>query len=388
MKQHFTFSFLCRLGATFALGAALSGCSGMDFGGGGGNTSSGGRTIGNGSVKVALILPLTGSASSVGQAMYRSAELAHSIRPNADIQILVKDDGSSAEKARAVTQNAISEGAEIVIGPLMANQTLAVGEAARAGGRSVISFSTDSSVASSGVYVMGFLPQSEVAEIISYAAAKGKKSIAALIPQTPYGDIAEAALLETASQKGIRVAVVERYAPRQSLNAVQKILPVITGDGAEADALFIPDGGADLNQINSALQNGRFNPAKIKVLGTSVWLNSSVFNLPVFQGAWFSAPDRSGFSSFAARYREKYGSEPPRVASLSYDAVSLVAALVQTQGSQRFSPAVLTSEVGFAGADGVFRFRSDGTNNRVFTIYEAQAGSSKVIRAAPKRFSR
>ena len=44
-----------------------------------------------------------------------------------------------------------------------------------------------------------------------------------------------------------------------------------------------------------------------------------------------------GFRNFSARYRGRYGQDPVRTASLSYDAVALVAALVKTQGQQRFS---------------------------------------------------
>ena len=57
-----------------------------------------------------------------------------------------------------------------------------------------------------------------------------------------------------------------------------------------------------------------------------------------------------------------------RTATLAYDAVALVAALVKTQGPQRFTEEVLTNASGFAGIDGVFRFRPDGTNQRGLAV--------------------
>ena len=57
-----------------------------------------------------------------------------------------------------------------------------------------------------------------------------------------------------------------------------------------------------------------------------------------------------------------------RTASLAYDAVALVAALVKTQGKQRFSETVLTNSSGFTGIDGLFRFRPDGTNQRGLAV--------------------
>ena len=93
-----------------------------------------------------------------------------------------------------------------------------------------------------------------------------------------------------------------------------------------------------------------------------------------------------GFRNFAQRYRARYGSEPVRTATLSYDAVALVAALVKTQGPQRFSEQVLTNSSGFAGIDGVFRFRADGTNERGLAVLRVAPGGGQVVSPAPKSF--
>ena len=75
-----------------------------------------------------------------------------------------------------------------------------------------------------------------------------------------------------------------------------------------------------------------------------------------------------------------------RTATLSYDATALVAALVKTQGGQRFTPEVLTSGSGFAGIDGVFRFRQDGTNERGLAIFRVTPSGGQSINPAPKTF--
>jgi hypothetical protein len=67
--------------------------------------------------------------------------------------------------------------------------------------------------------------------------------------------------------------------------------------------------------------------------------------------------------------------------------VSLAAALARTQGSQRFSETVLTSSSGFAGADGVFRFRADGTNERALAVIEVRNGAAATVSPAPKALS-
>jgi hypothetical protein len=88
----------------------------------------------------------------------------------------------------------------------------------------------------------------------------------------------------------------------------------------------------------------------VKPLGTGVWNEDRVFAVPALQGGWFAAPDNRGYNAFAGRYRARFGTDPTRIATLSYDAVSLAAALARTQGSLRYAEEVLTNPSGFAGA--------------------------------------
>ena len=102
------------------------------------------------------------------------------------------------------------------------------------------------------------------------------------------------------------------------------------------------------------------------------------------QGAWFSAPENSGFNSFADRYRAKFSSDPTRLATLSYDAVTLAIALANSQGSRRFADSSLLDKGGFNGADGLFRFRGDGLNDRGLAVLQIGGGKTTTISPAPK----
>jgi hypothetical protein len=104
------------------------------------------------------------------------------------------------------------------------------------------------------------------------------------------------------------------------------------------------------------------------------------------QGGLYAAPDPAGFRNFSGRYRTRYGSDPVRTATLAYDAVALVAALARTQGQQRFSAEVLTNPSGFAGIDGLFRFRSDGANERGLAVMRVGSGGGVAVAGSPKSF--
>ena len=87
---------------------------------------------------------------------------------------------------------------------------------ARQAGKPVIAFSTDAGVASRGVYLLSFLPQAEVDRVVDYASRQGKRSFAALIPETTYGSVVEAQFREAAARRGARVVAIERYASGQA----------------------------------------------------------------------------------------------------------------------------------------------------------------------------
>jgi ABC-type branched-subunit amino acid transport system substrate-binding protein len=151
--------------------------------------------------------------------------------------------------------------------------------------------------------------------------------------------------------------------------------------------LFIPDGADAVPQVVQQLEASRVNLKRLQILGTGLWDDPRIFESPSLAGGLYAAPDSAGFRSFATRYRARYGSDPVRTATLAYDAVALIAALVKTQGAQRFSEQVLTGSSGFAGIDGIFRFRSDGTNERGLAVLRVAPGGGQVVSPAPKAFT-
>lgn len=339
--------------------------------------------VGNGQVKVGLILPLSaaGNAGLAAQSMKNAAEMALAEFQNPNIQLLIKDDAGNPQGAQQGTQQALDEGAEIILGPLFAASVPATAQLTRTRGVSVIAFSTDSSVAGRGVYLLSFLPESDVNRIIEYAAGTGKRSFAALLPDNAYGNVVEAAFKQAVGRRGGRVVAFEKYGADRT--AAARTVAQALGS---ADALFIADDGDSVVSVADALTAAGANLKNIQLLGTGLWDNPRVFASPALQGGLYAAPDPSGFRSFSARYRAKFGADPVRTATLAYDAVALVAALARTQGPQRFSPEVLTNPSGFAGIDGLFRFRPDGTNERGLAVMRVGPSAGVPVAGSPKSF--
>lgn len=343
-------------------------------------------SFGTGQYKVGLILPLSasGNAGLAAQSMKNAAEMALKEFNSPNIQLLLKDDGGTTTGAQAAAQQALDEGAEIILGPLFAQTVSVVGQAARARGVPVVAFSTDANVASRGIYLLSFLPESDVERIVSYAISQGKRSFVALLPDNAYGSVVEAAFKQAVGRRGGRIVALERYPlDKQKMEGPIKIAAQAA---ARADSIFIPDGADALPLVLQSLATNGVNPRRVQLLGSGLWDDPRVFSEASLQGGWFPAPDAAAFRSFAGRYRARFGQDPVRMATLSYDAVALVAALVKTQGPQRISDDVLTNPSGYAGIDGIFRFRRDGTNERGLSVLRVSPTGGQPIAPPPRSF--
>jgi branched-chain amino acid transport system substrate-binding protein len=380
------------LAAALILAAALSACSGFS----GSDWFSRERppppstdpanAIGSGHVKVGLVLPLSasGNAALAAQSLKNSAEMALAEFNNPDLQLLVKDDAGTAAGAQQATQQAVDEGAAIILGPLFAVSVGPAGQTARGRGVPVIAFSTDASVASRGVYLLSFLPESDVDRLVEYAVANGKRSFAAIVPESAYGNVVDAEFRQEVARKGGRIVAAERYpADRERM---QEPVRRVAEAARQADAIFIPDSAEAVPAVVQALAASGVDPRKVQLTGTGLWDDPRVFAEASLQGGWYAAPESSGYRNFSTRYRKRFGQDPLRTATLAYDAVSLVAALAKTQGAQRFSAEALTTASGFSGVDGIFRFRPDGTNQRGLAVLRVTSSGGQVISPPPKSF--
>lgn len=392
---------LLALGGT---GVALSGCAGTSpFGGG----QAGGpatppppaadaprvpppQTIGQGSVRAALILPLSvqGGAGRTAGSLRAAADMAIAEFQNPDVSILVFDDQGTPAGAQAAATQAIQNGAQIILGPLLAPAVQAVGQVTRPANVPVIAFSSDETVAGRGVYLLSFPPSADVQRAVTYVAAQNRRQIAALLPEDAYGQVVDGELRTTAARVGARIVTIERYPldPNRLRDAVRRIVPSLR----QADVLYMPDGAEAVSLLLDQLRQAQAPLSSLKLLGSGRWDDPRLWRVNGMAGAWFPAPESAGFAAFAQRFRARNANtDPVRTASLGYDATLLVAALARqiANPQQRFSEQTLTNPNGFAGVDGIFRFRANGTPERGLAVNEIRANGITAVSAAPRSFT-
>jgi ABC-type branched-subunit amino acid transport system substrate-binding protein len=344
------------------------------------------------SATAALLLPLSGPSAPLGAALLNAAQLALFELADNTFTLLPFDTKGTPEGAAAAAQAALAQQADILLGPLFSGEAKAVGAVAVAANRPVLSFTADRSAAGNGVYALGFLPGPQAVQVVQYAQSHNRPRLAVLAPGNEYGRrVVE--WLYNDSTVSSAIGPVEYYDINASdlLGPIKRLLkPAAAGPGGVVDpgfdALLLPDEGVRLRGIAGQLAAQGIDPAKVKLLGTQLWEDAKPGSEAALAGGWYAAPAPAGRTDFETRYSRAFGAKPPRLASLAYDATALAAVLARRSPHDYGEP-VLTSPTGFAGVDGLFRLRPDGTSERGYAIWEVVANGQPVpVAPAPASF--
>lgn len=337
--------------------------------------------------KVAILLPMSGKGSDTGQAMLNAAQLAIFDMGAENFELIPRDTTGTTEGARAAAQTSIDEGAQLILGPVFAADAKAVTPVALQRGIGVVSFSTDSSAAGGNSFVLGFLPQTQVTQIIDYAAAQGLPRIALIAPSDAYGNLAASAFDTHIRQRNLMNAGLLRYNANTGPTPEQ-IKTLITSKGGAPgkpfDAVLIAAAPSQAAMISQQLTQAGLPPTSVQRLGTGLWDQPEATRLPGLQGAWYAASSPRLRAKFDQRYQQTYGEAAPRLATLAYDATAL--AIVLARSGQNYTRQTLINPNGFAGIDGIFRFRADGLVERGLAILEIRNNVASVVREAPNSF--
>ena len=383
------------LGTGAGLAGLLASCSNFNFGPnsistrtiGTGQAPAIGQTAGTGSVKVALILPLTGDLASVGTSMANGAQLAMDyIASNSqiadNITLLVKDSQGDANMAARQTSAAIAEGASLILGPLKADSVRSAGAVARSAGVPVIAFSNNSGAAAPGVYLLNVLPETEVRRSLAYAQSQGRRSFAALIPTTDFGRVQEGAFRQAVSDLGLAARAIYTFSgeadARSSMDQIVQQLRAGT-----IDALFLPD-RATAPSFGVLLEEAAIDRSKVTIMGSADWDNDvKIASTAFLAGAVYPAVDDAGQLALKPDYVARFGTEPHAFASIAYTAVLLAnSSTLALATPQKYPADQLTRSSGFNGRDGLFRFLPDGRSQYALVMKQVVVGGAQKVDSA------
>jgi ABC-type branched-subunit amino acid transport system substrate-binding protein len=370
----------------------------------GGPTPGGPPPSAGGPVKVAVLLPLSGANAELGKAMLEAAQLALFTTGNDRLTLVPRDTSGTPDGAASTARAALAEGAQLILGPLLAAEVDAVKPVASQANVNVIAFSTATQLAGDNVFLMGFLPRQEVVRGVMFARERGVSRFAVLAPNSEYGRLMTDALRESVGQAGATMVKADSFDPRSSDAgpAIQRLAgksasppPDAPPDeapssaspsGANFDALLLPEGGDQLKQIARRLKTAGIGTPQVHLLGSGLWDDPSIGSEPALVGGWFAASPPDARREFQSRFQATYGHSPPRLASLAFDAAALASALAKAGGPAPFSHDAILNPSGFTGVDGLFRFAPNGLVQRGLAVLEVQSQGPVVVSPAPRDF--
>jgi branched-chain amino acid transport system substrate-binding protein len=339
-----------------------------------------------GQIKVGVLLPLSGANAELGKAMLEAAQLALFATAGEKLTLVPRDTAGPGGAA-AAARSAVTDGATLLLGPLLTPEVEAVRPIAAEARVNVIAFATQTQVAGGNVFLMGFLPRQEVAREVSFARERGLSRFGALAPSTPYGRLMTDALRDTGGAAGGTVTKIEYLNPNgaDTSAAVKRLVGSGPDAKVEFDALLLPLGGDQLKQTARQIKAAGAGADKVQLLGSGLWDDRSIAGEPALYGGWFAASPPEQRREFETRYQSTYGHPPPRLASLAFDAAALAAALAKRERDP-FSREAILNPSGFTGVDGLFRFTDQGLVQRGLAVLEVTPEGPKVVSPAPQSF--
>jgi ABC-type branched-subunit amino acid transport system substrate-binding protein len=341
-------------------------------------------------VPVALLVPRSGGSGDaiVAASLENAARLAIADLNGARIDLRVYDTAGNEATTASVTQQAVNDGAKLILGPLYGGNANVAGLTAAKAGVNVLAFTNNSSLAGGNVFVLGQTFDDTARRLTAYAARQGKRRIVTVSSQTAAGELGRQAITNAAAAAGSSVVgnVVYSYSQQGVVQAATEVKTAVRDNNA--DAIFLASNtDAALPFFAQLLPENGVDPAVTQYIGLTRWdVPPQTLALPGIQGGWFALPDPALTAQFNARFSAAYGTAPHPLAGLAYDGLAAIGALVKQGNSSALTGAALTQGAGFQGVNGIFRFRPNGVAERGLAVATVQNGQVVVIDPAPRAF--
>lgn len=323
-------------------------------------------------LNVGVLLPLTGKASGIGLGMQNAMFMALDDLQNNRMILKFYDTQSSKSGAEHAANQAVTEGAQLILGPLMSDEVEGAASVALSSGVPVVSFTTSPQVLQKGVYSIGLLTGEQINESVAYAAAQGRKHLALLVPDNNSGLNAMKSALMSAVSQNISLTKVGFFNPESvdfSGLIKQMTSPV------DFDAVLIADNGNGLKSLASMLAYNDVMYPDVLFLGTSAWDNTNLSRETILYHGVYPMVSKSYGTYFSDKYKDTFGEQPKSIYSFAYDSVLLASVL---SGKEENVDSSLTGKNGFIGVNGFFKILPTGQSRHNLEMLEVTKDGPKV----------
>ena len=342
----------------------------------------------SGKTRIALLLPLSGSAAPIGQAMQQAAEMALFDTGAKELALAAYDSGDSAETAMEAYRKARTDGVAMVLGPLFGTSAKALAPWWRKAAPTSCPSPTTRPPRSAASGSWASPPRRRCA---AWSTIPSKPASSASPPSRrrhPTASRWSRALESQATIRGATVAGVELYDPNSAdLGDIRQTPGGWRSRATASSPSWCRWRRRACRPLLAALGAAGLDNKSVQFIGTGVWDVPNVGSDAMARGAWYAAPDPARRDDFERRFLATYGRPPNRLATLAYDGVALAGNLARLKPGGDFSAEAITNPNGWSGVDGIFRFLPDGRSERALAVIEVQGSRGTVVSPAPTTFA-
>lgn len=334
-------------------------------------------TLGKGSMKVAMLLPLSagGSVGEEGRKMRDGAQLAMADIGNDLITLTIEDTRGDSKLAGTMAVEAMGSGAKAVIGP---TELAAARRLVQVSGekRPPVLALAENFAGSPGIYSVRLSEADSAAAAAAALAAKGKRKFVLLVADSADADAISKRVENSLSIYGAQLIITLPY--KTAGGGAEKVATDLAALVDNAEAVIVASGGTNPSAMVSPLRTKGVLGKGVALIGTSRWL-AYPLNDPLLEGAYVAALDVAETGPIATRFRTTFNYDADVNVAYAYDMVALTAGIASAVGPKGLTRKVLENQTGFRGSTGLFRFRSDGASERSMPFYQVKNGSLKQI---------
>lgn len=363
-------------------------------------------------LNVGLFLPLSGKLEYIGNSLLNSAELSIFDNNKNNLLINVYDTKGTTFGATDAMNEAIKDGVDVIIGPLLSEETRAIDELAAKNDIVVFSLSNDQELKNStNIFVSGSILGQEIELLISTLINNSITNFVAYLPNNTYGSLVNDILKEKLKAKDANLIKVDFYNSTEDDKMFDtKLIELINSYKASAEyltkyeenkangkangflvndedkikpqVLFIADGanvaekiGISLYKFKEKLDNPDIQLAGLSKLDG----DRGVMENPYLDKIIFVGSDYEKYGEFENKYYKVYKAYPTKVASIVYDLINTIDGFFKKQdGIFVVNKKELLYPFGYNGIDGKFRFLPNGLVERNMFILQNQ-NKQKVL---------
>lgn len=366
-------------------------------------------------LKVALLVPLSGSIKPIGESILNVAQMSMFYNKKKNITLMVYDTNGTTFGAVKAMKKAIKDGIDLVIGPLFMSETKAIQNLAKNNGILIFSLSNEQELLNSdNIFVTGSIIEQEIQTLITYMMENDTYNYVALMPNTSFGATINKVLREIITGKDGLLIKTDFY-EHNDKNLMRKInelvsfyeIPKILYDNFEKKRLeqklsgsqeelefkisddekiyphsiFIAEGGKNAEQIANLLFVIQKGDKKIQLIGTTkLDGDDNVLFNPYLNDTIFVGANPKKYEKFSKNYYEIYHSKPLKITSMVYDLVNILDDVYdRIDGVYMPNKTKLLNPYGFDGIDGRFRFLPNGLVERRLYVLQFKDGEKIVL---------